>query len=187
MRLFVAVDPGEPFRASLSTGHDERRRLLPVGWTDPALMHVTLLFLGEWPEEDLPALREALLDAAAGPQVFTAAPGALGGFPDLRRPRVLFLHLASGGRLEALATEVRAAVAARFPRTPLDAKPFRAHLTLARIRRPLAPDETAALASLPTPDAAPFAVRDFRLVRSVLTPRGPRYTDLAVFPLAPSR
>ncbi len=187
MRLFVAVDPGERLRADLSTGIDEPRRALRARWVDPRRLHITLMFLGERPESDLPALREALLDAVAPHGAFTVVPGDPGCFPDGRRPRVLFLHMESGGALEQLAAAVRKAVAGRFPAEGFDDKPFRPHLTLARFRTPPpATDLETAIAALPR-DLDPFQIRAARLVRSRLTPDGPLYDDLAVFTLAPSR
>ena len=71
---------------------------------------------------------------------------------------------------------------------PYDPKPLVAHLTLGRARRDAAPAAGRALAhrlptlTLPKPPA-PFTARELALVRSELSPHGPRYTKLVGYPL----
>ncbi len=187
MRLFVAVDPGERLRAEVSTGFDARREVVRGRWVDPSLLHVTLMFLGECDAGETGILREVLLEAVSDRRDFTVAPEGTGFFPGARRPRVFFLQMRSDGALEDLADAVRAGVAARLPEREPETKPFRPHLTLARFRTPPAASELELLPGLMPQGFSPFPVRDVRLVSSRLTPRGPIYTNLAVFPLAPSR
>jgi 2'-5' RNA ligase len=184
VRLFVAVDPGERFRDELDTRLDAWRERLRIAWVRPENWHLTLLFLGDWPADRLPALRDALLDEAPAHRAFAVACGGVGAFPNLRSPRVLFLHLESGGALERLAAGVRSRVAAAIPDGPRDEKPFRAHLTLARVKRPLPPRTRGLPAAMDLGSWEPWPVRDYRLVQSELRPAGARYTVRAVFPLA---
>jgi 2'-5' RNA ligase len=70
-----------------------------------------------------------------------------------------------------------------------DRKPLVPHLTLGRARRDAPPAAGRALAGrLPTlaapPSPAPFVVAAITLVRSELSPRGPRYTSLGDYQLA---
>ena len=187
MRLFVAVDPGERLREELSTGLDARREAVRGRWVDPALMHITLLFLGECDADQSRILREVLLDTVSERRDFTVDPAGTGFFPGARRPRVFFLQMNSDGALEDLAGAIRAGVAARLPEREPETKTFRPHLTLARFRTPPSASELKSLPGLMPQGFSPFRVRDVRLVSSLLTPQGPIYTNLAVFPLAPSR
>ncbi len=186
MRLFVAVDPGERFRAELSTRLAPWRARLPIAWVRPENLHVTLRFLGDLPETALPGLAAALRATAAAQPAFALHPGRTGAFPDLRDPRVLFLHVGSGGALERLAAAVRAATDPLLPPGQRDDKPLRAHLTLARIRRPLAPAEARELAAVDAGAWPPLPVRELRLVRSELGREGPTYTGLLAAPLSPA-
>lgn len=185
MRLFVAVDPGERFRRDLTTRLGDWPDRLPVGWVGPAQWHVTLSFLGEWPPELLGPLRDALAAEAPAHRGFTATPGRLGAFPDLRRPRVLFLHLESGGALERLAEGVRRRIEAAAPGRQ-DLKPFRAHLTLARVKRPLPSHLQDLPCRIDLGRWEPLPVEEFGLVQSRLRPQGPEYTMLARYPLLPA-
>ncbi len=184
MRLFVAVHPGERFQRELSRRLDGWRARLPLAWVRPDNLHVTLRFLGELPVASVPPLAAALREAAAGQPSFLLRPGGAGAFPHLRAPRVLFLHLESGGALERLAAAVRAATDPCLPPERRDDQPFRAHLTLARIREPLPAERARQLAQIDAGAWDPLPVADVRLVSSVLARGGSIYTDEAVVPLA---
>ena len=184
MRLFVAVDPGERLRADLATRLDTWRRMWDLNWVRPEHLHITLRFLGEQPAMALPLLDVALGEAAGRGAPFDLSTGGLDVFPDWRQPRVLFLQLVSDGHLEALARLVGESIDARLP-SNLDAnKTFRAHLTLARIKRPLDPHDREDLRTLAAPPPQTLGVRKIRLIESRLTPRGPIYAERMVFPLA---
>ncbi len=177
MRLFLAVAPGTPFGEALSSRLDAARRTLPLRWTRPEGWHLTLQFLGEWPEDRLPALQEALDGVDPGPP-FVLRPGSLGAFPDLRRPRVLFLHLEDDGQSAALARQLRTAVAACWPDGPQDTKAFRPHLTLARVGAPPDHDQMKILQDMDLGDIPEVPVEGFALMASILGPGGPRYREL---------
>jgi 2'-5' RNA ligase len=184
MRLFVAVDPGERLRGTLATALDTWRGRWDLNWVRPENLHVTLRFLGEQPATALPGLEAALARAAAAHAPFTVTSGGLGVFPGWRRPRVLFLQLVQADELKALAASVGAASAACLGEDPAQGRALRAHLTLARIKRPPGAAALAALRDLAPPDPHPVAVDDLRLIESRLTPGGALYDVRRVFPLA---
>jgi RNA 2',3'-cyclic 3'-phosphodiesterase len=184
VRLFVAVDPGERFRAEVSPRLDAWRARWDLGWVKPEQLHVTLRFLGAWPPERLDDLQTALAEAAGERPAFAMRAGGLDAFPGWRRPRVLFLQMESDGALAALAAGVDGAVARRCPGLGAAAGEFRAHLTLARFRREPSPGVLADLRREPAPRAAGIAVAGIGLVQSTLAPGGARHATLAVFPLA---
>ena len=183
MRIFLAVPVGERLRQAVTTGLDDWRARLPLAWTRPATWHLTLQFLGEWPDDRVQGLIRALADRD-WPPAFTIAPGDVGAFPHLQRPRVLFLQMEGDGQAAALAREVRRTVTEVWPDGPQDDKPFRGHLTLARVKGPLTGSERDLLARLRLPDLPPQPVADVRLVASTLHRDGARYRDLALFDLA---
>jgi|SRR5882757_7311687 len=130
MRLFVAVIPPRPvvleLRAALTT--------LPHGdpqlrWCRPDTWHVTLALLGEVPEEALTDLKERLGRAAARNtpmELALAGGGHFGG-------RTLWTGVqGERERLGRLAESVNSV--ARRCHIKVDERPFRPHLTLARVR-----------------------------------------------------
>lgn len=184
MRLFVAVDPGERLRATLATALDTWRDRWDLNWVRPGNLHFTLRFVGEQPASVLPALEAGLARAAGAHVPFETATAGFGVFPDWRRPRVLFLQLARDDELAALAASVDAEVEDCLETDPARGQTFRAHLTLARIKRSPGAEALAELRDLPAPAPHTIPVPAFRLVESRLTGRGPLYAERRVFPLA---
>lgn len=130
MRLFVAVIPPRPvvleLRAALTTlPHDNAR----LRWCRPETWHVTLAFFGDVPEENLADLKERLGRAAARNtpmELALAGGGHFGG-------RTLWTGVqGERERLGRLAESVNSV--ARRCHIKVDERPFRPHLTLARVR-----------------------------------------------------
>ena len=107
---------------------------LPGRLVPPENLHVTLRFAGK---ADPPARDRiaAELDQADLGGPFSFRVGGVGGFPKLRKAAVAWAALENdGGRAARLAAAVdRAVAAAGFG---AEERPFRGHLTLARIRPP---------------------------------------------------
>lgn len=157
----------------------------PARWVAPRLLHVTLAFLGEGDPSRRDDVLACLERAARSTPPFALRAGRLGAFPDPARPRVLWLGVESDGcALSALARRVRDALGeAGFW---FDPKPFRPHVTLARLS---APDRTGRWPgeetgrreelwrTLDSGISDPWPVAEVALVRSRLGRGGPEYTD----------
>ncbi len=186
MRVFLAVPCGEQLTAAVTTAMDDWRAgpagRLPLRWTRPETWHLTLQFLGDWPADRLAKLKTAL-EATRGQPAFSLTPGRIGGFPDLKSPRVLFLHMDDDGEAVRLAGRVRAIVNETWREGPQDNRAFRGHLTLARARVRLSRSDVNLLQKLKLNDLPPVFVDGFNLVASELRREGPRYTTLAFFAL----
>ncbi|MEH1126331.1 RNA 2',3'-cyclic phosphodiesterase [Micromonospora sp. CPCC 206061] len=134
MRLFTAVYPTDEvadhlaacvakLRVSRAAADGVNTRLAPRNnW------HVTLAFLGEVPDERLPAVEQALARVSSPPFEIKVAGGGRFG-----RGRFTVLWAALGGDLPAL-TGLSRSVRRELSRArlPFDRKPFRPHLTIAR-------------------------------------------------------
>ena len=170
LRLFFALPLPPDLGGAL--GRWQRAQAGFEGGSRPEGLHLTLAFLGERTPEGLPALEAAVADVAPRHRAFPLRTAGLGGFPEGGRARVLWLGLAPCPALEALAADLRGALAAAGE--GFDAKPFRAHLTLARFRRPRPVEAFAA------PPPAAFPADRFVLFES--RPRG-CYTPLRAWHL----
>ena len=185
VRCFVALPVPPPVRERAAEVMTALKAGGPdVKWVEPANLHLTLKFLGEAPEGQVPDLVRALEEACAGrpaPRLEITVPGA---FPDARRPRVVWLGLA--GDLTPLAELAAAVERALAPLGyPPEDRPFRAHLTLGRVRRPRKgggqPDTRSLSRDLAGRDWAggpEFTVDRVVLMQSTLTPRGAVYQPL---------
>jgi len=149
-------------------------------WVNPALLHLTLAFLGEQPEDRLPDLERIGGAAAAASHGGVLRLGEAGSFGAKRAPRVLWVDVA-GDLAELLALQKDLDTRLREGGFPLEERAFRAHVTVARRRetaRGGAPDGWP-----PTVERARFGLEQLTLMQSRLSPRGPTYTRLFQFPL----
>jgi 2'-5' RNA ligase len=183
VRLFLALEPSAPFRQAVATRVAELKGSLPAAsWVRPSNLHLTLLFLGEVEEPELPNVVRTFESARAEAPAEPISVGGAGGFPEQGRVRVVWLGLEPARALAAIASAYRAAAAAA--RLAFDSKPFRPHLTLARCRAPWPGALRARLPELAPPAAPPFRAESAALLSSVLGPGGATYTPRARFALA---
>lgn len=181
MRLFVAV----------ALAPDVARRVaetlpdVPGARRAPAeQLHLTLAFIGQVDAARLPDAGAALERAVRGHGPIDVALGRLGRFPDRGAPHTIWIGVERGAaELSALAASVRAALAA--VRVPFDAKPFRPHITVARLRDGDVATGRDIVAALERASAKSIAFRAdaVTLFESVLSSKGARYTARAVVPL----
>lgn len=185
MRLFIAIDVPDSWRdaAAQATEALVRASGVRLRAVHPSLMHLTLRFLGEVPDDRVAPLIEALR-AAAGPFDLELALGPAGTFGPPQRTQLAWLDVSGDlEALQALATRIEAAV--RTAGLPPEDRPLRVHLTLARLGRDLGTEERRAVAEaarrLDAPPALPFHAREVLLVRSTLGNPRPVYEVLARF------
>jgi 2'-5' RNA ligase len=184
MRTFIAVEiTGETATAMTEYLEHLRRHPAKVRWSRPDQMHLTLKFLGEIQESVAGTVSEALKALAAGSSPFQAELKGLGGFPNLKRPNVLWAGVTDGAaELVALAEQVeREMESLGFKR---EGRPFRPHLTLGRVK--LNKDLGAVCAQMEKDAGRSFGVfpvGEMVLFKSVLSPSGADYTALGRFKL----
>ena len=161
MRLFAAVELSPGFQAALT---DLQERLREAGVTgkyrEPSGLHLTLAFIGEWPEdvtEILPVVRKP----------FSITLSHLGIFPEAN---VLWAGIRPCAELDHLAGQVRRNLANEG--IPFDRKRFNPHITLAR--KPSVP-ERVILSEIGVP-AVSMIVDDVCLYRSDRGKNGMVYT-----------
>ena len=144
MRCFIAVGGSPDLAGPLAGWLEQTRERFPELSVTPAQnLHLTLSFLGELDENEV-AVATAAIETAAprageGWELGWGEPGA---FPNPRQPRVLWLGVGAGAdRLGEVHGALMGELAARG--LPIDDKPYRPHLTLARVRRPPLPADRA--------------------------------------------
>jgi len=184
MRLFFAVPLSGDVRAAIEEAlADFPIKKPPWRWIKSANLHITLKFLGEVDDTVLDSLIESGKSAASRIAPFTLVYGPFGGFPSLSRPRVLFYSVTDGAtELAGLARVIEEEVASLgFPE---ERRAFKAHVTLARVKRPIervVRDKLKEVESLPPGTVQ--KVESFSLFRSHLKRDGAVYEELERFRL----
>ncbi len=183
-RLFIAVElPPEAVSALSKLIHGLRAsNLQGMSLVAAKNIHLTLKFLGNVDEAQVPSLTAALDDLASKTTSFTLQLGNVGGFPNLKRARVLLVGLV--GQMQRLTTLANLVEDACEPLGfKREDRPFTPHLTVARIRDSASHGERRkageALTSLPwRSSGTPVPIDSIHLIKSTLTPQGPNYETL---------
>ena len=183
-RTFVAILlPAAWLEYLGAVSRDLASRTGGLSWVRPENLHLTARFLGDLDEAAVLRARESVRSGAEGIPAPVAALGRLGGFPNLERPRVVWVGLAVGGdEVSAVARAVDEALR-RDGFGPPD-KPFRPHVTLARVREGARGLQAIRDAALP-PSPEPAALDRVAVMKSDLHPTGSRYTALSEVRLRP--
>ncbi len=188
IRAFIAIELTEELLDRLVQVQEELRRDAwadQVRWVRPEGIHLTLKFLGNVPEDRIPAIEQALHQAITetGVEPFTLRAGGLGAFPNFRRPAVIWVGVQ--GEVEPLQRLQEAIEAAMeelgFQR---EDRPFHPHLTLGRVHRRAGSGYRRklgeALQAYDVGEVGDMQVEEVTLMRSQLHPKGAIYTQLAV-------
>jgi len=132
IRAFVAVDLEPQTVQQIAEAIDQLRPRTPgIRWLPPANFHLTLKFLGDVDEAKVESIAAALERELCPFSCFTINAKGLGVFPDLKRPRILWVGLV-GGELNALASRVEKALAPFG--FAAERRAFTPHLTVGRWR-----------------------------------------------------
>lgn len=168
MRLFIAIQPDSEVRNALRGVQNElRRRGVEGNYTKVENLHLTLAFIGEYPDPD------AVLDAMEQVRFkgFSLHLSELGAFGD-----VWWTGMEGGDELDALVRRLRRALAEKG--IPFDRKAFRAHVTL--IRKPSYRSDPR-LETMVVPQTE-MAVERISLMLSTRGKNGMIYTELGSVP-----
>jgi 2'-5' RNA ligase len=182
-RTFVAVFPPPPIVESLTVLLPELRRAIPEGvkWVERENLHLTLRFFGDLTDKKVRQVIEVTEAFGAANAPVDGLLGGLGAFPSLSRPRVFWIAMRDGGeRLEALARDLD--MAYRKSGFGQADKPFRAHLTVGRVREGhrIEGERIAVLKY----ESTAFTLDRISVMKSQLTPKGPVYSSLAEISLS---
>jgi 2'-5' RNA ligase len=186
IRTFIAIDVDDALRDRLVALQETLARAgSEVKWVEPDNLHLTLLFLGEVEMKEVHAVCRAVADTCREHHVFPLTVERVGGFPNARRPRVLWAGVGEG------AEDVVALHDALEP--PLldlgyyrrEERHYTPHVTLGRVPN----DGSADRLALAVEQQAQWRggqqlVKQVLVMSSELTSNGPLYTVLSRAKLA---
>ncbi len=179
MRCFIAISLPEELKAKIS-GIQEKLKAAGanVSWTRPEGMHLTLKFFGEIEDKRIPKIEKALDLAVDCISTFTLSVSGMGIFPDVRRPRVVWIGLKEeGNNLVRLHKGVEEEL--KKIGFPSEDRRFTPHITLGRVRSNKNMDKLLKLIEEEkSSELGSFNVSEVHLIKSELKPSGAVYTEL---------
>jgi RNA 2',3'-cyclic 3'-phosphodiesterase len=195
IRAFIAIELPETLRRELdSITHKLQEQCAAAGgegarkavrWVPASNIHLTLKFLGEVSTANVQALARMLKTEATRHIPFDIEIAGLGAFPNVRRPRVIWVGSEAPPNLAALQRAIEAET--RALGYPTEERPFSPHLTLGRISQNATPPEATAVAhalsAVQVGSLGCVHVNQVHLFQSDLRPTGAVYTSLYAFHL----
>lgn len=177
MRVFIAALIPEEIKREIKNYVDE---IMPkwqgVKWEKREKFHITLKFLGEVGESRIAEIEDVTKERIETYSPFDLEISRFGGFPNLKKPRVLFIGTSQNESFMKLQEEIEENLA-RLGFEPEERR-FIPHITIGRIK-----GRADLRGSLPTPEKTPFSVSEIAIMKSELTPKGSIYTPLSTFRL----
>lgn len=133
MRLFLALELDASAQSAIVVSTAALRTQAPdLAWTAEHKLHLTLRFLGEQPGDAAQRIPPAMDDVASAHGAFPMRIRHVGAFPNFRRARVVWMGVEPEPRLELLHHDVE--LACDRLGFGVEGRPFRPHVTIARVR-----------------------------------------------------
>jgi 2'-5' RNA ligase len=184
IRAFIAIEIPDAVKIRINTLQNAIKFSSPphIKWVEASNIHITLKFFAGINETDVQRIIDALHRTCSNFSPFSLRTGNPGAFPNLRRPRVLWLGLnGDTATLSSLQNTIDSGLESHgFAR---EIRPFEPHLTLARVKDSIAAADQQLLGNIiiktewePRDE---WSVTKVTLLRSRLLPAGPVYSRLA--------
>jgi 2'-5' RNA ligase len=182
-RAFIAVELPEEIHQTLAqVSADLKQKMgeLPVRWVAVHNIHLTLKFLGDVSEANVPMLTKIIQMIADGHHCLEISLGSLGAFPNVRRPRVIWVGVQAPEELVSIHRSLDVETTRLGYES--DKRPFSPHLTLGRVSRNASPREVRGIGQVLKEEKLGFLgaarVSELHLFRSDLKPGGAVYTKV---------
>jgi 2'-5' RNA ligase len=173
VRVFVALELSGGIREALERAQEMLRRCSArLTFVEPKNIHITVKFLGEVDESNLPAVVDALkkIDFHA----FSVSAGQVT-LNNPRQPRTAWCAIDDAGHGGELLRQIENALSPLgFER---ETRRFTPHATVARVKSP-DPSLVSAIQRMSDTTYGSCTIRGMKLKKSTLTPLGPVYEDL---------
>jgi RNA 2',3'-cyclic 3'-phosphodiesterase len=184
IRTFIALELPATIRTGFGMIMEELTSagLRSVHWVKPGNIHLTLKFLGDTPNNCVEPISNALRKLAGQYSSISAGVSGMGVFPNLNRPRVIWIGVQSAPDLNRLQISIENELSALgFER---EQRAYSPHLTIGRLSDPVSPEQAAILGRYirdkKDMDKTDVDLNKLCLIRSDLTHFGPVYTSLSV-------
>jgi 2'-5' RNA ligase len=181
LRTFIAIDPGKAIRDRLVALQETLARSgTEVKWVERQNLHVTLLFLGEVNDTDVPGVCEVVAEGVAGHSPFAMTFQTVGCFPNPRRPRIVWAGVGQGAQEVCAVHDALEGPLMDLGCYRREERKYTPHITLGRVKSdPRTEPLAAALAKNAAWNGGEISVQEIHVMSSELTSDGPLYTILS--------
>ena len=180
IRTFIAIKIPETIQEKLGEIQDKLRQAdAQVSWVKPDGIHLTLNFLGDIEEKQIPAILEAMKASAKTVKPFQLQIGYAGAFPNMNFPRVIWIGVTDdeAGSLKTLEADL----SSRLKKVGFqdEGGRFQPHLTLGRVKSQKNKSTLfRAIEAIVNIWVGAISVDALYLIRSELKPTGAEYTNI---------
>ena len=184
LRTFIAIELPADLLRLMGQAQAQLKAAAPSGsvrWVHVEGVHLTLKFLGAVPSSQLDVIISAMSAAAHSVTAFKMTIGGAGCFPNLKRPRVVWIGINEPtGKLNSLQRAVELHISPLG--YPPEERGFQPHLTVGRAARDASPSDLKRLGEIVAAAnigaLGQVTVTDIVLIKSDLKPTGAEYTTL---------
>ncbi|HLJ97788.1 MAG TPA: RNA 2',3'-cyclic phosphodiesterase [Gemmataceae bacterium] len=181
LRTFIGVDLGKTIRDRAAALQEKLAQTgTAVKWVEPENIHITLLFLGEVDDREVPSICRVVAEETQRHGPFRLSVEGLGCFPNPRRPRIVWIGVGAGTQeLCALHDDLEPPLLALGCYRREERK-YTPHITIGRVKGERSTDSLSpALAQQAGWQGGEIMVSEILVLSSELTPQGPIYTVLS--------
>jgi 2'-5' RNA ligase len=178
MRAFIAIELPSDVKNQIARIQAELIRIpAQVSWTKAENVHLTLKFLGEIENRQVQPATQAVRAGCKGVKKFKISLKGVGGFPNLRQPRVIWIGTQTGAE-EIISLQAKIDTELDKAGFPREGKKFRPHFTIGRIRVPKSIEKLAQALGSAEFQSADIDILHLTVMKSQLSPGGSIYTAL---------
>lgn len=176
MRLFIAALLPKEIREQLSNYIDSLRYQYDgVKWEKSEKLHITLKFLGDLEQSKIDEISDLLLKLALGYSAFNLTLEELGGFPNLKKPRILYAGLSNNRQLSKFVNVLDEHLAELgFEK---EGRKFIPHITIGRVKKAMNIQDSPEMLQ------SSFNSNEIGLIKSELHPGGSIYSPVHIYKL----
>jgi len=176
MRLFIAALLPEEIKKQLTESINSLKHEVDgVKWERPEKLHITLKFLGDVEESKLDSIDDLLIKLSSAYSSFNLSLTDFGGFPNLKKPRILYVGLSTNSLLSKLVSELEEELSVLgFEK---ESRKFIPHITLGRVKKKIN------IQYSPQITKNSFKVTQIGLIKSKLSSSGSVYKPKQIFRL----
>jgi len=180
MRVFLAINLPDKILYEMEAIIEEAKQMnedKSLKWVKPKSLHLTLHFLDEQNDEAINQITEISKQVSENFKPSKIRAVDWGGFPNIDKPRILFISLKDSDNFINLHDELGQEL--KKAGFEIDKRPWQTHVTVARNKNP----QPIKLDLPKITEGLEWQVKSFELMKSELMPDGAEYEIIKSFKL----